>query len=171
MNLLISTRDLEFGVGNVIKNDLKNFDKNKSINQIILVGPNKLEGYSNNIKFEIIKNIGRLFITKEPNFAFKCNLKIKDILKNKKIDKIITHYPFFANKYKSILIYRAHGLHKSIIKNHPIKPQLLISAFFHYLYSYFDYRTIKYSDEVHFVSRGTMEEAKTFYPQFAHKFK
>ena len=79
MNIILATRDLEYGVGSVIKMELKEYDQNKKIKKVIFIGPKRLEGYSKKIKFDLIPNIGKYFVTKQPNFAFRCNNKIKKI--------------------------------------------------------------------------------------------
>lgn len=171
MKIIVATRDLDYGVGSIVKNELKNFDENKNISKIIVICPKKLEGYSNKLKFDVIPNIGQYFITKQLNFAFRCNKKIKDLILEEKIDKIYLHFPIFAEDYGNVkLISKFHGLNLSLSEHRPKGIKYLIASFFHNLYSYFDYRTIKYSDRVLFVSKRTLKEAKKFYPEYGHKF-
>ncbi len=171
MKIIICTRDLDYGVGSVVKLELKDMDKNKKIKKVIVIGPRKLKGYSSKIHFEILPTFGKFFITKEPYFAFKSNLKIKELLKKEKIDEIYTHFPFKAEKFEQKFIAKFHLLHKSIIKNYPGTFLLIVASFFHKIYSFFDFLTIKYADEVLFVNKGLMEEAKKLYPKYTSKFK
>ncbi|MBI2629254.1 glycosyltransferase [Candidatus Pacearchaeota archaeon] len=168
MKIIVCTRDLDFGVGSVVKNELKDMDKDKKIRKVIVIGPKKLGGYSDKIKFEIINNIGRFFITKEPYFAFKCNYKIKEILKKEEFDRINLHFPIYAENFGPKLIIKFHRIHKAKVPIKEVKE--FMSLLFHNIYSYFDYRTIKYSNQVLFVSRASLEEAKKLYPKFKSKF-
>ena len=170
MKIIVATRDLDYGAGSVVKYELYNFDKDKNIKKVIVIGPKKLDGYSNKISFEVIKNIGKYFVTKEPNFAFLCKNKIKEILKKEKIDEIHLHSPIYAEKFGPKLIMKFHTLHLMILEKHPFNIKLSISAIFHKAYSYFDFVTMKYSDKILFVSKKTLNEAKKLYPQFKTKF-
>ena len=170
-NLIVCTRDLDYGVGSQVKYELTQFDSDSSIKSVTVIGPKRLEGYSNKIKFEIIPNKGRFFITKEPWFAFQCNRKIMEVIKREKVDTIYLHFPVFANPYGVETIRKVHLLHRSIIRRYPRTPFFIAGAFFHYLYSYFDWRTIKYASQVQFVGRTVMQDAERFYPQYKHKFK
>ncbi len=170
-NIIVCTRDLDYGTGIQVKYELNQFDIDKSIDKIIVIGPKKLEGYSNKTEFIVIPNKGRFFVTKEPYFAFKCNQKIREIIKREKIDRIYLHFPIFAQPYGIETIRKVHLLHKAIIKHYPKTVMFAIACFFHYLYSYFDLRTIKYSSCVHFVGKGIMKDAEYFYPEYRHKFQ
>jgi len=169
MKIIVCTRDLDFGVGSCIKSSLKEYDKDITIKKVLVIGPKKLKGYTNKIHFKILPTKGKYFITKEPFFAFQCNKKIKNIIKKESFNQIELHFPIYAEDFGVKLISKFHGLHKSIIKSHPKTFQFLIASFFHKIYSYFDYKTIKYSNKVYFVSKRTLEEAKKFYPEFKHK--
>jgi len=170
MKIIVCTRDLDFGVGSQIENELKKYDLDKKIKKVTVIGPKKLKEYSKKIRFEIINNRGTFFVTKEPFFAFQCNKKIKNIIKKESFNQIELHFPIYAEDFGVKLISKFHGLHNSITKSHPKTFQFLIASFFHKIYSYFDYKTIKYSNKVYFVSKRTLEEAKKFYPEFKHKF-
>jgi len=171
LNLMVCTRDLDYGVGSQIKYELHQFDSDSAVKSVIVVGPKRLEGYSKKIRFEVIPTIGRFFITKEPWFAFQCNRKIKEVIKREKVDAIYLHFPVFANSYGVETIRKVHLLHRSILRHYPRTPFFLAGAFFQYLYSYFDWRTIRYASQVHFVGRTVMQDAEYFYPQYKTKFK
>ena len=168
MKIIVCTRDLDYGAGSNVKTILGKYDKNKRIKEVLVIAPKKIMGYSNKIKFLTYKSFGNLFITNEPLFAFKLGILLKKIVKG--YDRIETHHSFFSNDYSVPLNIRFHLLHRSIIKNFPKTPKFLIGAIFHRIYSYFDYRTIKYASKVFFVSKRTMNEAIGFYPQFKDKF-
>jgi len=170
--LIIATRDLDYGVGSVVKKELVKMDKDRKIKKVIVIGPKKLKGYSEKIHFEVLPVKGKFFITKEPYFAFKCNFKIRELLKKEKIDKIITHFPIYAEDFNSGLIFKVHGLHKYSIKYLDCDIiHYFIAWFFHKIYSYFDYRTMKYANKILFVGRRFMRESKKYYPRFRKKFE
>ncbi len=170
-SIIVCTRDLDYGAGIQIKNELNQFDLDRSIDKIIVIGPKKLEGCSSKVEFEIIPTKGKFFVTKEPYFAFKCNQKIKKIIKREKIDRIYLHFPIFAKPYGVETIRKVHLLHKSIIRHYPKNIMFAPAYFFHYLYSYFDLRTIRYSSSVHFVGKRIMMDAEYFYPEYRYKFQ
>lgn len=170
MKIIVATRDLDYGAGSVAKEELKRFDLNKNIKKIIVIGPKKLKGYSKKIHFELIPNKGKYFITKHPYFAFMCNNKITKILKKEKFDKIFLHHSIFAKYYGIPMEVKIHVLHKSILFKHPKNLKLFIADIFHFLYSYFDDRTIRFADKVSFVDKTTTQEAKKNYPQYTQKF-
>lgn len=170
MKIIVCTRDLDYGVGSVVKTDLEKYDLDRNITEVLVIGPKMLEGYSKKIKFRVIENKGKFFVTKEPNFAFKCNNILISEMTKDNYDKIILHFPINSGNYGIETLYRVHGLHKSIIKNYPKGFKFLIGSVFHRLYSYFDRKTMKHSDKISFVSKRTMDEAKHFYPKFKKKF-
>ena len=167
--IIVCTRDLDFGVGSVVKNDLNLLDKDKKIGKVIVIGPKRVEGYSKKINFELIENKGRFFITKEPNFAFKCNKKLKELISKHPIDKVYTHFPILAEDFGVDMISKFHTLHKSAIKNNLNGLKFLIGKIFHNIYSYFDRITIKHSKKVLFVSKRTLNQAKVMYPEYKYK--
>jgi glycosyltransferase involved in cell wall biosynthesis len=171
MKVIVCTRDLDYGVGSIVKAELKKMDADRNVNKVLVIGPKKLEGFSRKVIFFVIENCGSLFITKEPNYALKCNRAIKQILNEEKYDQVYLHFPICAENYGASMTTKFHGLHKSIIRNYPSSLKFFVGSIFHRLYSYFDYLTIKHSDKVFFVSRRTMGEAEIFYPQFKDKFE
>jgi glycosyltransferase involved in cell wall biosynthesis len=172
MRIIVCTRDLDYGVGSIVKKELEEYDKDKKIKKIIVIGPKKLKGYSKKISFKVIPNKGKFFVTKEPYFAFKCNKMIKNIIQKDKINIIYTHFPIYAEDYKTKLIYKVHGLHKYAIKyftcNKLYYPLVL---FFHQLYTYFENRTMKHANKILFVGRSFMKEFKDDYSKFNKKFE
>lgn len=172
MKIIICTRDSTFGGSGVyIKGLLKEFDKNEKIEEVLVIGPEKLKGFSKKIQFDILELKGDSFITKELIFALKCKKKIEEILKKEKYNLIYTCHPFLLNKrFPVSFITIFHGLHRAYIQA-PVKNwKIKISKIFHSLYSYFDYQTIKISDKVVFVSNRALKEAEKFYPKYKNKF-
>jgi len=170
MKVIVCTRDLDYGVGSIVKNDLKKYNADKKIEKVILIGPRRLRGYSKKIEFEIIKDFGTYFVTKEPYFAYKCNVKIKEILKKERFDQIDLHFPIYAEDFGTDTIRKVHSLHNYILKNSPKSPKFLIASIFHKFYSYLDYRTLKYSKRISFVSKRVLKEGTMLYPIFREKF-
>src|SRR3989338_2133135 len=169
MKVIVCTRDLDLGgTGSHVKMVLRGYERDKGIEEVLVIGPKELEGYNSKIKFLVLGGGGKYFITRVSNFALKCDRILKNLSRH--YDRIESHYSFYAREYKVPLVIKFHGLHKSIIRDYPKTPKFILASIFHKVYSYFDYMTIKYASKVLFVSKKTMEEAKRFYPQFRDKF-
>lgn len=171
MKIIICTRDLTFGVGVYIRGLLKELDKNGEIEKVLVIGPEKLKGFSNKIQFSPFRLKGKFFITKEPIFALRCKKKIARILKKEKYDLIYTCFPFLIfEKFNIPFIAIFHGLHKSYPRFKMEDWRIKMAKIFHFLYSYFDYKTIQNAYKIAFVSNRTLREAKRFYPKYKNKF-
>lgn len=171
MKIIICTRDLIAGAGQYTRELLREFDQNREIEKVLVIGQEKLNGFSKKIQFDIVELKGNFFITKEPIFALKCKRKIEKVLKKERYNIIYTCHPFLIfKKFKIPFIVIFHALHKSFtqvsIKNWKIK----IANIFHSFYSYFDYKTIQNADKVVFVSNRALKEAEKFYPKYKNKF-
>jgi len=171
MKIIICTRDLVAGAGQYTKGLLKEFDRNDEIKKILVIGPQKLKGYSEKIQFDILRLRGDFFITKELIFAMECQKRIKKALRKEKYDIIYTCHPFLiSKKFNFPFIAIFHGLHKLYLHT-PINTwKIKIAKIFHFLYSYFDYKTIQNADKIVFVSNRTLKEAEKFYPMYKNKF-
>ena len=171
MRIIICTRDLTAGAGQYTKGLLKEFDRNDEIKKVLVIGPEKLRGFSPKIQFDLLKLKGNFFITKEPAFALKCENKIKKALKKEKYDLIYTCFPFLIfKKFNIPFIAIFHGLHKLVTQTQINDKKFKIAKIFHSLYSFFDYKTIQNADKVIFVSKKTLSEAEKFYSKYKDKF-
>jgi len=171
MKIIVCARDLDFGVGSQVKNELNAYEKNPKITKVIVIGNKELGGYNDKIEFKIIKNLGSFFVTKEPNYAFRCRLIIEKIIRSDDYDRIELHNPILARDFGIKMYVKFHGLHKCILKNHPKTLELILAAIFHKIYSFFDEITMRFSNKIFFVSRRTMKEARNYYPKYSNKFK
>jgi glycosyltransferase involved in cell wall biosynthesis len=170
MKIIICTRDLDYGVGSVIKNDLRRYEDDARVKSVLVLAPKTLPGYSNKIKFMHVASPGPNFITKEIVFAVNARIAINRIIKDDKYNKIIFHFPIWAKNFGIAAEYRVHGLHKAIRSTGAKSWVTAAGNFFHLLYARFDKLTLQYSGKVIFVSRKTMNMAKEFYPEYASKF-
>lgn len=173
MKIIICTRDLTFGgVGTYLKELIKEFDKNKDIERVLIIGPEKLSGFSNKIRFNILKNFGSYFITREPYFTFFCERRLRKILRKEKFDVIYIRLPLLLfKKFRIPLIPIFPELHKSISRECMRRNYFFkILGVFHYFYSYFDYKTIQNAEKIVFVSKKALNEAKKYYPKYKDKF-
>lgn len=171
MKIIICTRDLVAGAGQYTKGLLKEFDRNDEIKEVLVIGPQKLKGYSEKIQFDILRLRGDFFITKELISTIKCKKRIKKVLRKEKYDLIYTCYPFLISKKFNILFIAIfHGLHKLYLHIPTNNWKIKIAKIFHFLYSYFDYKTIQNADKVVFVSNRALKEAEKFYPEYKNEF-
>ena len=167
---IICSRDLDYGVGTQVKNELKKYSADHEIDKVYFLGPRPFDGDSSKIDSRTIHIKGGYFITKAPLFAYQCNKMIKQIIRSDRIDLITLHSPVMAENYGITTEAVFHSLHKSIIQNLPKLPIYFIASFFHQLYSYFDKRTMHHADKIYFVSNKILNEARRFYPQYQSKF-
>ena len=172
MKIVICTRDLDYGAGTHIKALLKELDKVEDLEKILVIGPYRLDGFSNKIEFEILRTRGNYFITKQPFFAFECRRRIQKVLKREEYDLIHTHHPFVAKSFGVPLISTFHALQyyfiaaTSLNKNYKLK----IGNIFHRAYEVFDKNTIKHSFKVIFPSKTSLKEAISRYKDQKQKF-
>jgi len=171
MKIIICTRDLTAGAGQYTIALLNELEKSSEIKKILVIGPKTLQGFSNKIQFSLLKLRGGFFITKELMFAIKCKKKVEKALKEEKYDLIYTCHPFLIfNRFPIPFIVVFHGLHKGFLKISAGNWLIKLSKLFHFLYSYFDYKTIQTADKIVFVSNKTLKEARGFYPRYKNKF-
>lgn len=171
MKIILCTRELSFGAGQYIIGILEKLDNDIKIKKVLVIGPKELKGFSSKIQFDPLRLKGRFFITKEPIFALRCKKKIEKILRKEKYNLIYTCHSFLIfRKFNIPFITISHGLHKGFVQA-PVKNwKIKISKIFHFLYSFFDYKTIQNADKVVFVSNKTLKEAEKFYPKYKNKF-
>lgn len=172
MKIIICTRDLMFGgAGVYVRGLLKEFDKDEKIEKILVISPEKLKGFNPKIQFDPLPLKGDFFITKELIFALRAKKKIDRLLKREKYDLIYTCHPFLiSERFDVPFVAIFHGLHRSYVHTPTKDWRTRISKTFHFLYSYFDYKTIRKADKVVFVSDRTLKEAKKFYSKYMYKF-
>ena len=171
MKIVICTRDLEYGVGSVVLQEIKAYEGDPAVEKVIVIGPKAVRGFSSKVEFVVQKNVGRSFITKAPIYALRCRQSLKRIIERERPDLILTHFPMLATDFGVEMHAKFHGLHRPASRRTGWGPVGLVAKAFHALYSYFDYCTIRHADSVLFVSRATMAEAKALYPAHHAKFE
>jgi len=155
MKIIIILRGFNYGVGTHVRVLLHELDERNDIEKVLVISQQKVDGYSKKIMFDIIPPIKGYFITREPYFAFLCNLKIRNILKNEKYDLIHSHFAPFGQNFGIPWVATIHGLHYQHEKaNYSNNPAIIISKIFHKFFEYiFDRRVIKYANKLIFVYR------------------
>lgn len=174
MKVIICTRDLSFGgVGSYVQGLLRELDNNDEVEKVLVIAPEKVEGLSKKIKFDILRSFGKYFITKEPYFAYHCAKKLRKILKKEKFDVIFLRHRLLLFKKLNIPLISIIGvLYKSIHKANVrgVSKATKIASIFDYFYSYFDYKTIQYSDKVVLTCKKRLNEVGDYYPKYKDKF-
>jgi len=172
MKLITCAKNLESGgLGQYTNSLLEEFNKNEEVEKILVISPKISDGKNGKIQFRTARSMGKTFITNTPSFSANCKNEINEILKEERYDAILTcNSMLLSNKFKSPFISIFHTLHSDYTQIPYKDLKLKIASLFHRIYSYYDYRTIKYSDKAIFVSHATFLRAKKLYPEYKHKF-
>lgn len=172
MNIIVCTRDTENGAGSQVKHEIEVFQANKLITNIFVISPGKFTGLSNKkLHYKFVQLTGKYFISKEPQFAYKCGKLISTILNENEISFIYTHHNilFFRLTQRPYLISKFHNFHLGIGSAQPINLFGITSRIVHYLYSFFDLFTLLNSSKVYFVGDNSLELVKQFFPFWKNK--